>query len=121
MAESKDEPLVQLADLCVGCVRYILENQIAPPNTGGQMSLFEANQPKELLNGKDSLINYFYRNLRRIKGYGDINLLNISYQHRFSIFPFSFKKSPCPLPLGEVNFRNPDFGSLFTSSQIGIL
>lgn len=92
LAESKDEPLVQLADLCAGCVRYILENQIAPPSTGGQMSLFESNQPKELLNGKDSLIDYFYRNLRRIKGYGDINLLNVSYHHRFSIFPFSFKK-----------------------------
>lgn len=92
LAESKDEPLVQLADLCAGCVRYILENQIAPPSMGGQMSLFESNQPKGLLNGKDSLIDYFYRNLRRIKGYGDINLLNVSYHHRFSIFPFSFKK-----------------------------
>lgn len=92
LAESKDEPLVQLADLCAGCVRYILENQIAPPSMGGQMSSFESNQPKGLLNGKDSLIDYFYRNLRRIKGYGDINLLNVSYHHRFSIFPFSFKK-----------------------------
>ena len=90
LAESKDEPLVQLSDLCAGCVRYILENQIVPPNIEGQMSLFDSNQPKELLSGKDSLIDYFYRNLRRIKGYGDLNLLSISH-HRFSIFPFSFK------------------------------
>ena len=92
LAESKNEPLVQLSDLCAGCVRYILENQISPPNIGNQMSLFELNQPKELLNGKDSLVDYFYRNLRKIKGYGNVNLLNISYHHRFSIFPFSFQK-----------------------------
>lgn len=92
LAESKNEPLVQLSDLCAGCVRYILENQIAPPNTGGQMFLFESNQPKELSSGKDSLTDYFYRNLIMIKGYSDINLLNVSYHHRFSIFPFSLKK-----------------------------
>ncbi len=92
LAESKNEPLVQLSDLCAGCIRYILENQITPTNIGGQMSLFEFNQPKELPSGKDSLIDYFYGNLRRIKGYGDLNLLSISYHHRFSIFPFSFKK-----------------------------
>ncbi|MBI2758574.1 MAG: DUF3800 domain-containing protein [Chloroflexi bacterium] len=92
LAESKDEPLVQLSDLCAGCVRYILENHISPPNTGGQISLFEANQPKELLNGKDALTDYFYRSIRKIKGYSDINLLNVSYHHRFSIFPFTFKK-----------------------------
>jgi hypothetical protein len=56
------------------------------------MSLFESNQIKELSSGKDSLTDYFYWNLRMIKGYGDINLLNISYHHRFSIFPFSLKK-----------------------------
>lgn len=92
LAESKDEPLIQLSDLCAGCVRYILENQISPPNLGNQMSLFESNLPKELLNGKDALTDYFYQNLRRIKGYSDINLLNISYHHRFSIFPFTLKK-----------------------------
>ena len=41
LADSKEEPLVQLADLCAGCVRYILENQIAPPETGAQLSLFK--------------------------------------------------------------------------------
>jgi hypothetical protein len=41
LAESKDEPLVQLADLCAGCVRYILENQIEPPELSTQMFLFE--------------------------------------------------------------------------------
>jgi hypothetical protein len=92
LAESKDEPLVQLADLCAGCVRYILENQIEPPETGEQMSLFESNEPKEFLNGKDSLTNYFYTRLRQIKGYGDLNLNKISYHHRFNIFPFSFSQ-----------------------------
>lgn len=90
LAESKDEPLVQLSDLCAGCVRYILENQIQPPSVDGQLSLFDSNKPRELLSGKDTLVDYFYRSLRRIKGYGDINLLGISYHHRFSIFPFSF-------------------------------
>jgi hypothetical protein len=92
LAESKNEPLVQLSDLCAGCVRYILENQITPPNVGGQMSLFDSNQPNRVLSGKDSLTDYFYQSLRNIKGYGDINLLNVSYHHRFSIFPFTFKK-----------------------------
>jgi hypothetical protein len=92
LAESKNEPLVQLADLCAGCVRYILENQIDPPEIGEQMSLFESNESKEMLSGKDSLTDYFYKRLRRIKGYGDLNLKSISFHHRFNIFPFSFGK-----------------------------
>jgi hypothetical protein len=92
LAESKDEPLVQLSDLCAGCVRYIIENQIQPPNIVGQLSLFDTDQPKELLTGKDSLTDYFYRSLRKIKGYSDLNLLNVSYHYKFSIFPFSLRK-----------------------------
>jgi hypothetical protein len=90
LVESSDQPLVQLADLCAGCVRYILENQIAPPETDEQLSLFISNEPKEILNGKDSLTTYFYLRLRRIQGYGDLNLQNLSFHHRFNIFPFSF-------------------------------
>jgi len=93
LAESKDEPLVQLADLCAGCVRYILENQIEPPRIGGQMSFLESNEPKQALNGKDSLVNYFYTRSRQLKGYGDLNLNKISYHHRFNIFPFSFSQN----------------------------
>lgn len=92
LADSKEEPLVQLSDLCAGCVRYILENRTESPNVGGQMSLFDSNKPKELCSGKDFLTDYFYRSLRGIKGYGDLNLLNVSYHHRFSIFPYSYKK-----------------------------
>ena len=92
LAELKDEPLVQLSDLCAGCIRYILENQIPPPNINGQLSLFDPNHHRELLNGKDNLTEYFYQSLRRIKGYSDINLLSVSYHHRFSIFPFSFNR-----------------------------
>lgn len=92
LAESKDEPLVQLADLCAGCVRYILENLIAPPSLGGQLSLFESNVPKEILSGRDNLASYFYRKLREISDYRDINIQNISYHYRFSIFPFSFQR-----------------------------
>lgn len=91
LVDSKDDQLVQLSDLCAGCVRYILENGIEPPNIGGQMSFLEPNQAKELTSGKEMLVDYFYRKLRSIKGYSDINLLNISYHHRFSIFPFSFR------------------------------
>lgn len=91
LAESKDEPLVQLADLCAGCVRYILENQIEPPEVSAQMSFFDGKQPKIISNGQDSLTDYFYRKLRVLKGYADINLLKISYHHRFNIFPFEFR------------------------------
>jgi hypothetical protein len=92
LAESKAEPLVQLSDLCAGCVRYILENQIAPPNVGGQMSFLDPVPPHEIRSGKDSLTNYFYTKLRYTKRYNDLNLQSVSYHHRFSIFPFSFQK-----------------------------
>ena len=92
LAESKDEPLVQVSDLCAGCVRYILENRLNPPDDSGQYLLFESNQPKELISGRDRLSSYFYARLRAIKGYNDINLLKISYHHRFNIFPFVFQK-----------------------------
>jgi len=90
LAESKDEPLVQLADLCAGCVRYILENQIDPPKNSEQLSLFDSNETEEMLNGKGHLTNYFYNRLRCIKGYADLDLQNISFHHRFNIFPFLF-------------------------------
>jgi len=92
LAESKDEPLVQLADLCAGCVRYILENQIEPPEISNQLSFLDSKQPREILNGRDGLTDYFYRSLMAIKGYDDINLLKISYHHSFNIFPFVFQK-----------------------------
>jgi hypothetical protein len=92
LAESKNEPLVQLADLCAGCVRYILENQIEPPKIVEQYLLFESDQPKEIITGRDNLSDYFYRKLRAVKGYDDINLLKISYHHRFNVFPFAFQK-----------------------------
>jgi hypothetical protein len=92
LAESKDEPLVQLADLCAGCVRYILENQIEPPEINNQLSFLDSKQLREILNGRDDLTDYFYRSLMAIKGYDDINLLKISYHHRFNIFPFVFQK-----------------------------
>lgn len=92
LAESKDEPLVQLADLCAGCIRYILENQIEQPEINNQLSFLDSKQPREILNGRDDLTDYFYRSLMAIKGYDDINLLKISYHHRFNIFPFAFQK-----------------------------
>jgi len=92
LAESKNEHLVQISDLCAGCVRYILENQIEPPEIINQLSFLDSKQPREILNGRDDLTDYFYRSLMAIKGYDDINLLKISYHHRFNIFPFAFQK-----------------------------
>lgn len=93
LRDSRAEPLVQMADLCAGCVRFILEHDLPPPNITGQLTMFSANSPsQEIPNhpGKSALSNYFYRGLRSIKGYDDIHLLKPSYHHRFSIFPFQF-------------------------------
>ena len=91
LAESKEKPLVQLADLCAGCVRYIIENGISPPQPSEQLALFQTDQQTEPTNGKDWLSNYFYLCLRRIRGYEDLNLCNASYHYRFNIFPFRFR------------------------------
>jgi hypothetical protein len=91
LAESSQEPLVQLSDLCAGCVRYVLENQLQTPPLLGQLPFF-VEQPIEdnTTPGRSELARYFYRKLRSIERYRGINLLKVSYHHRFSIFPFEF-------------------------------
>jgi hypothetical protein len=91
LAESKQEPLIQLSDLCAGCVRYALENQLQAPPPKGQMTLFEnlTNQDN-VTPGRSELTNYFYSKIRSIDRYKDINLLKLSHHHRFNIFPFEF-------------------------------
>lgn len=91
LAESKQEPLIQLADLCAGCVRYALENQLQPPPPQGQMPMFENSVTQDNVTpGRSELTNYFYSKLRSIDRYKDINLLKLSRHHRFNIFPFEF-------------------------------
>lgn len=95
LGESKQEPLIQLADLCAGCVRYILEHELPPPSIQGQLSLFfddKKHTDTKINLGKEELAKTFYRKLRSIKGYHDIDLFKISYHHRFCIFPFQFSK-----------------------------
>lgn len=95
LVESKQEPLVQLSDLCAGCVRFALENELQPPPTQEQLALFANTQQHwddKPASGRESLARYFYRRLRKIDRYKDINLLKVSYHHRFSIFPFEFTK-----------------------------
>ena len=95
LVESKQEPLVQLSDLCAGCVRFALENELQPPPIQKQLGLFPDAQQhwdNEPTSGRESLSRYFYRRLRTIDRYKDINLLKVSYHHRFSIFPFEFTK-----------------------------
>lgn len=90
LAESKESPLIQIADLCAGCIRYALEKRLDVPSVSNQLSFFSDVPIQESGSGKESLTLYFYRKLREIKGYDDINLLQISYHHRFNIFPFKF-------------------------------
>ncbi len=95
LRDSKEEPLIQLADLCAGCFRYVLENEMPPPQIQGQLNLFEENTNNsgtEINTGKAELATTFYRKLRSIQGYEDLNLLKPSYHHRFYIFPFQFSK-----------------------------
>jgi hypothetical protein len=90
---SKAQPLVQLADLCAGCVRYVLENQLAPPPPHGQLPLkgiSPTDDPR--LTAKASLATYFYSQLRTVPHYQDIDLSKPSFHHRFSIFPFQFRQ-----------------------------
>ncbi len=95
LVESKQEPLVQLSDLCAGCVRFVLENELQPPPIQRQLPIFPDlpqywdNEPTS---GKESLARFFYGRLGTIDRYRDINLLKLSYHHRFSIFPFEFTK-----------------------------
>lgn len=93
LSESKDEPLIQLADLCAGCVRFVLENELPAPSSQGQLCLFEEQSPEiigAVTPGRRELTTYFYRQLRAIDRYRDINLLKPSYHHRFNIFPVAF-------------------------------
>lgn len=95
LAESKDEPLIQLSDLCAGCVRYTLETELPAPEAESQIALFPS-EPRLIIkgvtSGRDELVSYFYRRLRAIDGYRDINLLRPSYHHRFNIFPLKFSQ-----------------------------
>jgi hypothetical protein len=92
LADSKAQPLIQLSDLCAGCVRYVIENRLPPP-AQGQLGLFppkEAPHAGEDASPQHSLAMYFYSRLRNIVGYSDIDLLKPSFHHRFFIFPFNF-------------------------------
>jgi hypothetical protein len=93
LTESDQNPLVQLADVCAGCFRYILENRVEPPIENKQLSFINMDTddiPTEQLCGKEVLARYFYTGLRKISDYKTINLLQPSYHHRFNIFPFTF-------------------------------
>jgi hypothetical protein len=90
LAESKQSSLIQMADLSAGCVRYALEKELSSPHRENQLSLFSESIIQEPISGKENLAYYFYRRLREIKGYDDINLLKLSYHYRFNIFPFTF-------------------------------
>lgn len=95
LGDSKQKPLIQLADLCAGCVRYILENEMPPPSAEGQLSFFNMKSKYEdggKNKGKEELATSFYQKLRSIKGYEKINLLEVSYHYRFNIFPFQFSR-----------------------------
>jgi len=92
LAESSQEPLVQLSDLCAGCVRYVLEHQLQVPHPPNQPPLFDEQSTQDNTSpGRSELARYFYSNLRLIDRYRGINLLKVSYHHRFSIFPFEFR------------------------------
>jgi hypothetical protein len=93
LASSKSQPIIQLSDLCAGCVRFSLENRLGPPTPAGQLSLFGApSQERPSSTPRASLAEYFYASLRAIQGYSDIDLAKPSYHHRFSIFPFQFQR-----------------------------
>jgi hypothetical protein len=98
LADSKHSPFVQMADLCANCVRFILEYKIPVPFEG-QLALWdENNQPvhsatSELIENTDpkrEFVENFYRRLRSIHDYDDINLLEESRHYRFNVFPFRF-------------------------------
>jgi hypothetical protein len=91
LAESKQEPLIQLSDLCAGCIRYVLENQLPATPPKDQMLLFgETPSDDHITPGRHELVQYFYSKLRSIDRYKDINLLKVSRHYCFNIFPFEF-------------------------------
>jgi hypothetical protein len=100
LVDSKHEPLIQLSDLCAGCIRYIIENRIKPSQDTSQPSLFNLdggeNKTDIIESGKYYLAQYFYKSLRSINGYRDFRLDEGSFHRRFSIFHFDFNKSKKP-------------------------
>jgi hypothetical protein len=91
LQNSKTSPLIQLSDLCAGCVRQVLESTIPPPEPDGFLPLVHEEVSQFIpSNGKENLAHEFYRGLRRIKNYRDIDLAKASYHYRFCIFPFRF-------------------------------
>jgi hypothetical protein len=92
LATSKQSALIQLADLCAGCVRYVLEHQFKVPRPAGQMTLFDESMTQDLTSpGRRALAEYFYRKLRSLDPYREINLLGDSDDPHFNIFPFQPK------------------------------
>lgn len=92
LRESKEHPIIQVSDLCAGCVRYILENHLYPPKPSEQLELFSSGNSAYNINGKGELAKYFYSRIRQIDRYRDINLSKISYHHSFNIFPIKFSQ-----------------------------
>lgn len=90
LRESKEHPIIQVSDLCAGCVRYILENHLPPPSPSEQLELFLSASSAYDTNGKGELAKYFYSRIRQIDRYRNINLSEISYHHSFNIFPIQF-------------------------------
>ncbi len=92
LAASKQSALIQLADLCAGCVRYVLEHQFKVPRPAGQLTLFDELMTQDLTSpGRRALAEYFYRKLRSLDPYREINLLGASDDPHFNIFPFQPK------------------------------
>jgi hypothetical protein len=92
LAESKEDPLIQLSDLSAGCIRYVLENNLPPPRQTAQLGLFDREESQlAIQSGRHSLAMYFYKNLRGLDGYQGIDLLKPSWHHRVNIFPFLFR------------------------------
>ena len=105
LADSKDESLLRLADVCAGCIRYILEWNLQPPAPSNQLELFpsstEGKHSITPVSGRESLATYFYRSLRAISRYRTIDLHNVSYSYSFNIFPFQFPDRNIGIEPGE--------------------
>jgi hypothetical protein len=56
LSESKKYPLIQMADLCAGCIRYALEKELTPPAARNQLTLPYLFPNQNSVSGRENLV-----------------------------------------------------------------
>lgn len=89
LVDSKQEVFIQMSDLCGGCLKYIIDNNLKQPSPN--FGLWDdIDQERSVMDGRESLSRFFYQKLSEIERYKKVDLCKGSFSHHFNIFPFCF-------------------------------